>query len=101
VNFDLIDDCLKALAATPYFMFVDLFYRYFCLGWQIYESPNVVVAGTSEINDSKRALAEKVFQLVKGVDTCSNYITVECLLPSYKVFFFYRRKMNCIFTIFF
>ena len=101
MNFDLINDGLQALAAAPDFMFVDLLYRHFCLRGQIYESTDVVVARPSEINDSKRPLAEKVLQLVKGVDACPNYITVESLLPSYKVFFLDRRKMNCIFTIFF
>ena len=101
MNFDLINDGLQALAATSDFMFVDLLNRHFRLGWQINESTYVFVAWTSEINNSKRSLAQKVLQLVKGMNTCPNYITIESLLPSNKVIFFYRLKMNSIFTIFF
>jgi hypothetical protein len=57
VDSDFIHDSYNSLAATSYFMFINLFNGYFRMRPDISHRPHTVIAGFREVYYSKRALS--------------------------------------------
>jgi len=101
VNSYLIDHSLKTLSTAANFLFINLFNGDFCVGSEVTQSANGIVAWTCEIYYSKRSLSQKVLKLVVGVNTCSHNITIKGLLPLVVILLLSSSKLNSSFTFIF